>query len=1001
MPRTTGRAPRRLAPTIAALGASLLGGLLVAPAAQAAPDSSAPVIAELYVNGGSTNAPYRNKFVELHNPTDAAIDLSGWSLQYRSATGTGDFTANIALSGTIPAGGDFLVQGGSNAGNGELLTNVDLEAPELNMAAGGGVVALVEGTSLLTGAVTGDVVTDPDWAAAGGVDLVGYGTANTFETARTTGPSATTDPKSIVRTDAADTDVNSADLTLTETVTPCGSTGCAGSGEPEEPVDPTAATIAEIQGTGTASPLVGQTVVTEGVVTAAFPTGGLDGIYLQTAGTGGAQDPGAAASHGIFVYSKALAEDVTIGQTIKVTGVVSEYYGLTEITPVAQGWEVLEGTGTVEPTTVDFPMDEPQRETLEGMLVQLEGDWTVTNNYTTHQYGEIGLAAGTEPLVQPTEVVRPGTPEYTTRVAENAARAVTLDDGSSANYTGGAKDVPTPWLTVDNEVRTGASVEITAPLVLDYRFATWRVQPTSQLTAESPKPAEFGTTREATPDEVGGALQLASFNVLNYFPTTGAIFEANGGSCTYYTDRAGEPVTTNRCTPDGPRGAADDEDLQRQQAKIVAAINDLGADVVALEEIENSAAFGLDRDAAVNTLVAALNAAELAAGGGEQTWSAAASPATVPTTGEDVIRNAFIYRTDAAETAGEAVILDDPAFVNARAPLAQAFRPLGGGEESTFLAIANHFKSKGSGSGADADTGDGQGASNASRVNQATALVGFADELETALGTNQTFLMGDFNSYTQEDPLQVLIEAGYVNIGDQLDTSATYVFSGQVGSLDHVFASSEAFEQVTGADVWDINADESIGREYSRYNNNATLLYDESVFRSSDHDPMIVGYDPLGAETPDEQPPAVTVTGPTTVEVGDTAAYEVSVADASEITAVEYSVNAGEWVSVEDGTFTLTAMGAGEYVIEVRGTDASDNVGMTTVTLTVVAEEPEPEIVFSDIAQNTFRAQIEWLVAQGITTGYANPDGSYSYRGSEAVLREQMAAFLFRFDQMD
>ncbi len=101
-------------------------------------------------------------------------------------------------------------------------------------------------------------------------------------------------------------------------------------------------------------------------------------------------------------------------------------------------------------------------------------------------------------------------------------------------------------------------------------------------------------------------------NVLNYFPTTGADFVASGGKCTWYNDRAGNHVTVNTCTgPDGelgPRGAAEDEDLARQQAKIVSAINGLGADVVSLEEIENSAKFGEDRDAAVGTLVDALNA---------------------------------------------------------------------------------------------------------------------------------------------------------------------------------------------------------------------------------------------------------------------------------------------------------------------------------------------------------------------------------------------------------
>lgn len=834
---------RRLTAVCAGLATTLVAGLLVATPVAAAPDRSGPVIGELYVNGGSANAPFTHKFAEIHNPTDEPIDLAGWSLQYRSATGTGAFST-YALSGTVPAGGDFLVQGGSNAANGVPLTGVDLVVGGFNPAATGGIVALVDGTAALPAAVRGDVVA----AGTGPVDLVGYGNASTFETTASAAPTATSDARSLVRAGAADTDVNTADFSLTSTVTPCGTAGCEPE-EPEEPVDPVAATIAEVQGTGATSPLVGQTVTTEGVVTAAFPTGGLDGVYLQTAGTGGPHDAAAAASHGVFVYSRALAAEVTVGQSVQVTGAVSEYFGLTQISPAAGAWTIHGDAAEVAPTAVTFPITESQRESLEGMLVQLDGAWTVTDNYAAHSFGEIGLAAGPEPLRQPTDVVAPGSPEYTALVADNAARSVTLDDGSSANYTAGAKDVPQPWLTADNEIRIGAPATVSEPLVLDYRFDTWRVQPTAALTADSPKPVTFGDTREASPDDVGGAVQIASFNVLNYFPTTGEDFVATGGRCTYYNDRAGEPVTVNSCTPDGPRGAADADDLKRQQAKIVTAINALDADVVGLEEIENSSAFGLDRDAALDELVAALNDAT-----GEATWAAVPSPASVPTTGEDVIRTAFIHRTGVVEAVGESAILDAPAFVNARAPLAQAFRPTGGGEDSTFLVVANHFKSKGSGSGADADTGDGQGASNHSRVLQANALVQFAADQQAAAGTDQVFLIGDFNSYTQEDPLRVLADAGYVDVGTSFDAGETYAFDGQVGSLDHVFASPGAFERVTGADTWDINADESVAREYSRYNQNATLLYDDSPYRASDHDPTVVGYDPLGATTP-ELPP--------------------------------------------------------------------------------------------------------------------------------------------------
>ena len=178
---------------------------------------------------------------------------------------------------------------------------------------------------------------------------------------------------------------------------------------------------------------------------------------------------------------------------------------------------------------------------------------------------------------------------------------------------------------------------------------------------------------------MGGDVKIASFNVLNYFTLTGEAYERSGlGTCTYYTDRNGNRVTVNRCSGTGPRGAADDANLQRQQAKIVNAIDGLGADVVSLEEIENSAAFGMDRDTALRTLVAALN--EKA---GREEWAAVASPTRVPAQ-EDVIRTAFIHKVGVVEPVGESVIDDDPAFDNARDPLAQEFRPVGGKATDDF-----------------------------------------------------------------------------------------------------------------------------------------------------------------------------------------------------------------------------------------------------------------------------------------------------------------------------
>ncbi|MGO2432200.1 MAG: endonuclease/exonuclease/phosphatase family protein, partial [Glutamicibacter arilaitensis] len=174
---------------------------------------------------------------------------------------------------------------------------------------------------------------------------------------------------------------------------------------------------------------------------------------------------------------------------------------------------------------------------------------------------------------------------------------------------------------------------------------------------------------------------------------------------------------------------------------------------------------------------------------------------------------------------------------------AQAFQRVGGNQNTRFLVVVNHFKSKGSnpddGSG-NADTGDGQGAWNEDRVSQAEALVGFADELKELRNTDKVLLAGDFNSYSAEDPMQVLLEAGYADLGAAAD-SQSYLYDGLVGSLDHIFASEELAGKVTGQDIWNINAVQSVGYEYSRFNNNITNLFTADQYRSSDHDPVLVG----------------------------------------------------------------------------------------------------------------------------------------------------------------
>ena len=102
--------------------------------------------------------------------------------------------------------------------------------------------------------------------------------------------------------------------------------------------------------------------------------------------------------------------------------------------------------------------------------------------------------------------------------------------------------------------------------------------------------------------------------------------------------------------------------------------------------------------------------------------------------------------------------------------------------------------------------------------------------------------MGDRNTYTREEALDIFRNDGYTVPAETFDADASYQFSGLLGSLDHVLANEVASKNVTDAQVWNINADEPVAFEYSRRNYNAVDFYDDSPFRSSDHDPVKVGF---------------------------------------------------------------------------------------------------------------------------------------------------------------
>ncbi|WP_113782941.1 ExeM/NucH family extracellular endonuclease [Geodermatophilus sp. TF02-6] len=553
--------------------------------------------------------------------------------------------------------------------------------------------------------------------------------------------------------------------------------------------------IGQVQGAGATTPLIGQQVTVRGVVVGDLP--GLSGFYLQDADGDG--DP--ATSDGVFVHSPVA---VDLGDVVAVSGQVQEFGGQTQVDSGTGVAVCADGSAAdlPAPAVLDLPADDAARERLEGVLVTPAAPLTVSDVHDLTSYGELTLAAGGV-LLQPTDAARPG-PDAQAVAADNALRGVVLDDGVSARTS----TTDRPYLTPDTPVRVGDRLRFTEPLVLGYGFGAWRLQPADGTAAGVFAPQD---TRPSAPEDVGGDLRLGTFNVLNYFLT--------------------------RTGPDA-RGARTEAEFEEQAAKVVAAVTALDADVVTLLEVEDTDTTGFspgDADRALADLVRRLNGAADA-----EVWRYVSLPAELYGVERDVIRNAIVYRADVVAPVGEPVgVVDETVWANAREPIAQTFAEDG----DTLTVVANHFKSKGSADGAtgdNADAGDGQGAWNGDRVRQARSLAAFVDRLRADTGDPDVIAMGDLNAYSQEDPVAALREAGLTDLGAQFDPGrSSYVFDGLSGSLDHALATAELTAEVTGVAHWNVNSVESVAYQYT----GDPALYAPDPYRSSDHDPLVVGVD--------------------------------------------------------------------------------------------------------------------------------------------------------------
>ncbi len=739
--------------------------------------------------------------------------------------------------------------------------------------------------------------------------------------------------------------------------------------------------IHDVQGNGANSPMIGATVSVEGVVTATYQGTNLAGFFLQEEDADADADP--ATSEAIFVYCSACPVTVSEGQRVRAAGTVSEYFGMTQITASTPASVTVTDAGNhlseVTPAPIALPIVGDVNafyEAREGMLVTYTDTLLVSEYFQLARFGQVILYPGQRPR-QFTETSAPSSSGYSAHLADLARRRVILDDtnnvdnwpltlpeGSQYIYHPHANGGFSAGTQGADFFRGGDQVANLAG-VLHWSFAgasgtdAWRIRPTvarpATFTAANPRPASAPT--------VGGAIKAVGLNVLNYFTTIDTTASTSSGPC--------GPSGGMDC-----RGADSAAELARQRERTSIVVCGLNPDVAGLMEIENDAAQN-----AIIDLVAAINTRC----GGAHPYARVNTGGAI---GTDAIRVALIYRSGVLSPVGSPLV--DTNAINNRPPLAQTFEVVDAANPALgerFTAIANHLKSKscsGAG-GADADAGDGQSCYASRRTQQATRLLSWINStVIPAAGDSDVLLLGDFNSNAKETPIATLAAGGYEDLlASRTPGEYSYLFDGQLGHLDYVFASDSLGSKVVGVAPWHINADEVPVFDYNddvkdageaayeeEPNGSAMTpprnLYEPGTpFRASDHDPVLVGLFATGGSGSDLS--VSVVDSPDPVVAGANLTYAITLANAGPTAAAAATLSdtlpaSTSFVSLASAggwSCTTPAVGASGTVSCSNASFAPGNAGFTLVVQ-----------VAADVAGGT---QIANTVSAASSTSDPNP----------------------------
>ena len=783
------------------LRATALAALLACQTAFAAD----VVISQMYGAGGNAGATLRYDYVELFNRSSSAVAVGGWTIQYASAAGTSWGKAELPAGTSIDPGKYFLVKlASSNTAVGADVA-ADFFSAAVNMSGTSGKVALVNNNTSLSGAQP---------AGASIQDVVGYGTANFFETAAAPAMSATT---SLLRANGGCTDANNnatdfsaAAPAFRSAASPANA--CGGPApQPIVPVCPASATLTYGAGGSiglTASDADG--IVNGAVITSAAVPGLSLGSLAPANAVGGSASVSLVAAPSVMagVYPVAVKFTNDQGQQASCTVSLTVEMGTSVVrVPQIQGSGATspfngiklttEGVVTAKVGTGFFIQDESgdgDEGTSDGMFVYM-GSTPVTA-----ALGDLVRVSGTVTEYKPSGAARSFTEmsTVTSVVTQSSGHSITatnidLLDVNLANYEGMLVRFPAA-LTVNATDSLGSRGELTLSVGR-------REVPTNRYPARSPEAIAMAADNAAnmitlddglfvTPATVpyldqDGTVR-AGYTVSNL---TGVLdFGALGSGGTGFKIQPTEAPIFSR---DNPRTAVPDAvagNLRVASANVLNFFTTFtdGTDVLGqtgqgcflgtttsksnCRGADNINEFVRQRDKIVAELkaidadvvglmeiqnngdyAASYLVDSLNAAYGKVEYAYVPKPAA---TGTDAIRVAMIYKPAKLALVGGA--LSDAATINNRPPMAQTFKASNGAK---FSLIVNHLRAKGcsGATGANADQGDGQSCFNGDRVLQAQELVDtFVPQVVAAAGDPDVLLIGDFNSHGFEDPIMYI-----------------------------------------------------------------------------------------------------------------------------------------------------------------------------------------------------------------------------------------------------